>query len=96
MRMIMTPTEILEGFLNSEGFDDLVTMRLKLSLESSLETLRRLQEVKDFTPYQFDDYVDTLQYARALVVVLGWFSVDEWADTVVELNKLSIRLDNEF
>lgn len=96
MRMKMTPTEILEGFLNSDGFDDLVTMRLKLSLETSLETLRRLQEVKEFTPYQFDDYVDTLQYARALVVVLGWFSMDEWADTVVELNKLSIRLDNEF
>lgn len=96
MRMTMTPTEILEGFLNSDGFDDLVAMRLKLSLETTFETLDRLVELKEFNPYQFEDYVETLRYGRALIIVLEWFTSDDWLDATVQMNKYSLRLDSEF
>ena len=96
MREIMTPTEILEGFLNSDGFDDLVAMRLKLSLETTFETLDRLVELKEFNPYQMEDYVETLRYGRALIVVLEWFTSDDWLDATIQMNKYSMRLENEF
>ena len=96
MRMKMTPTEILEGFLNSDGFDDLVAMRLKLSLESTFETLDRLVELKEFTPYQLEDYVETLRYGRALIIVLEWFTSDDWLDATIQMNKYSLRLESEF
>ena len=93
MREIMTPTEILEGFLNSDGFDDLVAMRLKLSLESTFETLDRLVELKEFNPYQWEDYVETLRYGRALITVLEWFTSDDWLDATIQMNKYSLRLE---
>ena len=96
MRMIMTPHEILDGFLNSEGFDDLVDMRLKLSLESAFDTLARLDELKTWTSYQYEDYVETLRYGRALIVVLEWFTCDDWLDATVQMNKHSLRLETEF
>lgn len=96
MRMKMTPTEILNDLLNSESFDELVSYRLKISLETSLECLHDLYTKQNWTPYQFEDYVETLRYARALVVVLEWFTVEDMVDTTIELNKLSLRLDNEF
>ena len=96
MRMKMTPTEILEGFLNSDGFDDLVAMRLKLSLESTFETLDRLVELKELNPYQWEDYVETLRYGRALIVVLEWFTSDDWLDATIQMNKYSLRLESEF
>ena len=95
MRMVMTPTEILEGFLYSDGFDDLVAMRLKLSLECTFDTLERLDELKTWTPYQFEDYVETLRYGRALIVVLEWFTSDDWLDATIQMNKHSLRLDSE-
>lgn len=96
MRMVMTPTEILEGFLNSDGFDDLVAMRLKLSLETTFETLDRLVELKEFNPYQMEDYVETLRYGRALIVVLEWFTNDDWLDATIQMNKYSRRVEDEF
>lgn len=96
MRMMMTPHEILDGFLNSDGFDDLVAMRLKLSLESTFETLDRLVELKELNPYQWEDYVETLRYGRALIVVLEWFTSDDWLDATIQMNKYSLRLESEF
>lgn len=96
MRYIMTPHEILDGLLNSDAMDDLVAYRLRLSLETSIETLERLYDVKVLTPYQFEDYVETLRYARALTVVLEWFTTDDMVEVTIELNKFSMRLDNEF
>ena len=96
MRFKMTPTEILEGFLYSDGFDDLVAMRLKLSLESTFDALARLDALKTWTPYQYEDYVETLRYGRALIVVLEWFTCDDWLDATVQMNRHSLRLDSEF
>lgn len=96
MRMVMTPTEILEGFLNSDGFDDLVTMRLKLSLEDSFDTLARLSSQKELNAYQWEDYVDTVKYGRALITVLEWFTVEDLYEETLQMNKYSLRLDEGF
>ena len=96
MRMKMTPQQLLNDLLNSESFDDLIAYRLKISLENSLECLRDLYSKQEWTVYQLDDYIDTLRYARALVVVIEWFTTDDMVDATIELNKLSMRLDNGF
>lgn len=96
MRMIMTPHEVLDGLLNSEAMDDLVAYRLQLSLENTLTSLERLAEIKNLTPYQWEDYIDHLQYGRGLVTVLQWFTMDDQTEATVELNKHSIRLNSEF
>lgn len=96
MRNKIEATEILQNFIDSDGFDDLVAMRLQLSLESVFETLDRLVELKSLTAYQFQDYVETLRYGRALLVVLEWFTAEDWLDATVQMNRYSLRLDSEF
>lgn len=96
MREIMTPTEILEGFLKSDGFDDLVVVRLKLSLENAFSTLARLSSHSELQPYQWEDYVETLKYGRALITVLEWFTTDDWRDETIQMNKYSLRLEESF
>jgi hypothetical protein len=39
------------------------------------------------------DYVDTLIYARSLVTVLEWFTIDDYKDTLVRLDLYSLKLD---
>ena len=79
------PEQLLKDLLNSDSFDELVAYRLKMSLETCLESLRK----KD----AMFDYVDTLLYARSLVTVLEWFTIDDYKDTLVMLDLYSLKLD---
>ena len=96
MRLKMTPEQLLKDLLHSESFDDLVSYRLKMSLESAVETLTELYNKRSWSANNYDDYVDTLRYARALTVVLSWFDINDWYDVDIELNKFSLRLDQDF
>ena len=79
------PEQLLKDLLNSDSFDELVAYRLKTSLETCLESLQK----KD----AMFDYVDTLIYARSLVTVLEWFTIDDYKDTLVMLDLYSLKLD---
>lgn len=96
MRMKMTPTEILQDFLDSEGFEELVAARLKLSLENTFDTLDRLSALDQFNPYQFDDYSECIRYGRSLAVVLEWFTTEDWEEAHERLNKYTSRLNSDF
>ena len=79
------PEQLLKDLLNSDSFDELVAYRLKMSLETCLEILQK----KD----AMSDYVDTLIYARSLVTVLEWLTIDDYKDTLVRLDLYSLKLD---
>ena len=79
------PEQLLKDLLNSDSFDELVVYRLKMSLETCLESLQKKDEMSD--------YVGTLLYARSLVTVLEWFTIDDYKDTIVMLDLYSLKLD---
>ena len=92
------PKLILNDLLNSDSFDELVIYRLNKSLDLQLEILEEMSyKYKDgfkmATTWQ--NYVDTLQYSRALVKVLEWFTVNDYKDTIVTLNKYSLLLEDD-
>ena len=87
----------LDTFIYSDGFDELVAYRLKMSLEGSMEDLEKWSKVKDLeADYRFQDYVDALKYCRSLVNVLEAFTLDDYTDTIVQLNKYSLILEEMF
>lgn len=90
------PEAILKDLLDSDGFDELVVYRLNISLDSvlqSLEAWHYAANTKGGLPQQrWEDYVDTLAYARSLVKVLEWFTIEDYTDTIVLLNKYSLVL----
>ena len=79
------PEQLLKDLLNSDSFDELVSYRLKMSLETCLEILQKKGAMSD--------YVDTLIYARSLVTVLEWLTIDDYKDTLVRLDLYSLKLD---
>ena len=92
------PKLILNDLLNSDSFDELVIYRLNKSLDLQLEILEEMSYkhkagFKMATTWQ--NYVDTLQYSRALVKVLEWFTVNDYKDTIVTLNKYSLLLEDD-
>jgi len=92
----MTPEELMRDLIYSESFDELVAYRLHMSLGDAIDTLSRLSVKQSLSPYEFEDYVETLRYARAITVVLEWFTIEDMVEVTIELNKFSMRLDNEF
>lgn len=87
----------LDSIIYSDGFDELVAYRLKMSLEGSMEDLEKWSKKQDLENHPiFDDYVDNLKYCRSLVTVLEAFTMDDYTATIVQLNKYSLRLEEIF
>ena len=87
----------LDSIIYSDGFDALVVYRLKMSLECSMEDLEKWSKIEDLEiDRRFQDYVDTLKYCRSLVTVIEAFSIEDYTDTIVQLNKYSLVLEEMF
>lgn len=87
----------LDSVIYSDGFDELVAYRLKMSLEDCMEDLEKWSQKRDLGSHPiFDDYVDNLKYCRSLVTVLEAFTMDDYTDTRVQLNKYSLVLEEMF
>ena len=87
-----------DNIIYSDGFDELVAYRLQMSLVSAMEDLGKLSKIKDLeADYRFQDYVDNIKYCRSLVNVLEAFTIEEdYTDTIVQLNKYSLVLEEMF
>ena len=95
----MTPEQKaahLDSIIYSDGFDELVAYRLRMSLECSMEYLEEWSKVSLEADYRFQDYLDNLKYCRSLVAVLKAFTVDDYTDTIVQLNKYSVVVEEMF
>lgn len=80
--------EILNDLIMGEGFDELVAYRLEKSLRWTMEDLTNA----DFDRHNLNELVDWLQYCRALVTVLEWFTTKDYSDTTKELNRIEDNL----
>lgn len=86
-----------DSIIYSDCFDELIAYRLKMSLEGSMEDLEKWSKCGDLENYPvFDDYLENLKYCRSLVTVLEAFTMDDYTDTIVQLNKYSRVLEEMF
>ena len=97
----MTPerkAKLLDDLIYSDGFDELVVYRLKMSLEDSMSNLEKWSKEKDlWQGKKWQDYVDTLKYCRSILFILdGWFTVDDYLEETIQLNRYSAKLDEVF
>lgn len=90
--MTKQPEALLKDLLMSESFGDLVATRLEMTLNWTMEDF----DLIDLKTHDIDEVVDTLQYCRALVTVLKWFTVGDYSDITKKLNRIEDELKGEY
>lgn len=89
--------KLIDDLIYSDGFDEILVYRLKMSLEDYMESLEGWSKKKDLWQDKvWQDYVEALKYCRSLVCVLQWFTIDEYRDEIVQLNRYSLKLEEIF
>jgi hypothetical protein len=89
------PEKLLKDLLNSDSFDELVAYRLNESLNTQLDELRQSQSNLSCENNR-QDYVECIKYCRSLVGVLEWFTMGDYGDTITQINKYSLVLEDVF
>ncbi len=88
--------DIVKNLVDNGTLDNIVVAVLEESLESAFEDLDRLHKLKYFEAYQWQDYVDNLQFANACILVLRHFSINHYEAEQVTANKYSLLLEGPF
>jgi hypothetical protein len=87
----------LDSIIYSDAFDELVVYRLKMSLKFGMEGLEKWSKIEDLEIDRgFQDYLDTIKYCKSLVTVIQAFCTEDYTDTIVQLNKYSLVLEEIF
>jgi len=89
-------TQIVESIYNGDFSDNIVVARLNDSLDGAIEDLERLNKMNLLSKPQATDFVDNIHYARGLVTVLQAFTVMDYYETTLRLNKYEDRFKGEF
>jgi hypothetical protein len=80
------PEKLLKDLLNSDSF---VAYRLNESLNNQLDELRQSQPNLSCENNR-EDYVECIKYCRSLVGVLEYFTMNNYDDTITQINKFSL------
>ena len=89
-------TQIVDSIYSSDFSDNIVVARLNDSLEGVLDDLERLNKMNLLSEPQTTDFVDNIHYGRGLVTVLQAFTVMDYYETTLRLNKYEDRFKGEF
>lgn len=87
--------DILKTFVHSDVGDAIVVASLKNSIDSAFMYLRQI-ESKGYPEHLFQDFVDNVKFIRGCITVLQWYTVDDFTETTVEVNKYSIAMENMY
>jgi len=89
-------TQIVDSIYSSDFSDNIVVARLNDSLDGVLEDLERLNKLNLLSEPQVTDFVDNIHYGRGLVTVLQAFTVMDYYETTLRINKYEDRFKGEF
>ena len=82
-------------FANSINLD-LVSFTLSNSLDDALQDLGQIYEKSELSSHQMADYVDNIHYCKALITVLESYTMIDYTDLRVKLNKYEDKLREVF
>ena len=89
-------SQVVENLFANSIDLDLVSFTLATSLDYSLQDLGQLYEKSELSSHQMDDYADSIKYCAALITVLEAYTVIDYTDLRVKLNKYEDRLREVF
>jgi hypothetical protein len=82
MQMI---TRIAEKLYDKGALDEVLVVLLETALEDNLRTLQELSEKDALKVHEFQDYVDALDFSKAIIKVLRYFTTDQYSEEEAEV-----------
>ena len=89
-------SQVVENLFANSIDLDLVSFTLTTSLDGALQDLGQLYEKSELSSCQMDEYIDSIKYCAALITVLEAYTVIDYTDLRVKLNKYEDRLREVF
>lgn len=87
--------DILKTFVHSDVGDAIVVASLKNSIDSAFSYLRQIQS-RGYPEFMFQDAVDNIAFIRGCITVLQWYTVEDFTETTIEVNKYSVAMENMY
>jgi hypothetical protein len=88
-----TVYKIVKRLIDDGTLDELVMGVLEGSLEAAFEELEALSKKTFLQAHHWQDYADNLQFARASLVVLRYYSVDGYEAEQRRVSGYSLKLE---
>lgn len=91
--------QAFKKLLKEVVYTDLADLFLVVKLEERVkDNLKELEAIKDKLDddLYWQDYVDYIAMTRACLKVLEWYSVEDYSDYLVQVNKYSLKLEEVF
>lgn len=88
--------QMVESIYNSDFSEKIVVARLNDTLDDVLCDLKAANGLNLLSEPQATDFVDNLHFGRGLVTVLQAFTVMDYYETTLLLNKYEDRFRGEF
>lgn len=87
--------EMVKEIVYSDFADEIIIYRLESVIEGCFSYLDQINNLTK-NEHLFDDYYDNILMIKACAQVLGWFTLNDYQDTIVKVNKYSIKLEEMF
>ena len=89
--------ELLAGIVNklidNGVLDEIVAAVLESALDDNLDELEALSDKPYLQAHHWQDYVDSLTAAKAMVRVLRYFTINDYLSEESQLNQYSTKLE---
>jgi hypothetical protein len=85
-----------DDIIYSDCFDDLVSYRLKRSLKYSMDDLEAFYKQEIWGDETWQYFSETIKYCRSIIFVLEYFSLEDFTEEMVQVNKYSLKLEEVY
>lgn len=87
--------QMIKEIVYSDFADEIIIYRLESCIDGCFSYLEQISDLTD-NKHLFDDYYDNILMIRGCIQVLKWFTINDYQDTVVKVNKYSLKFEEMF
>lgn len=87
--------DMVKEIVYSDFADEIIIYRLESCVEGCFAYLDQINNLTE-NEHLFDDYYDNILMIRGCIQVLKWFTINDYQDTTVMVNKYSLKFEEMF
>ena len=87
--------EMVKEIVYSDFADEIIIYRLESCVENCFAYLDQINNLTD-AEHLFDDYYENILMIRGCIQVLKWFTLNDYQETTIKVNKYSRKLEEMF